>query len=103
MANKQQSAAQRREKQRQQRSQRLQGTQNREQFTPAASRRKPVVRRRSWNQSYMIAIVIGLIVVIVVAFVVISRIQSNVPPPTLASSQVFKDTTQVDPNILSVA
>ncbi|HEY6541286.1 MAG TPA: DUF929 family protein [Ktedonobacteraceae bacterium] len=102
MANKQQSAAQRREKQRQQRAQRLQGAQNRVQSTPAASRRKPVTRRRSWNQSYMIAIVIGLIAVIIVAFVVISHIQSTVTPPAATSSQVFKDVTQVDPNILSV-
>lgn len=102
MANKQQSAAQRREKQRQQRSQRLQGAQNRAQSTPAASRRKPATRRRSWNQSYMIAITIGLIAVIIVAFVVISHIQSTPTPPAATSSQVFKEVTQVDPNILSV-
>lgn len=103
MANKQQSAAQRREKQRQQRTERLQGAQNRVQSTPVANRRKPAARRRSWNQSYMIAIVIGLIAVIVIAFVVISHIQTTVSPPAAASSQVFKDVTQVDPNILSVA
>lgn len=102
MANKQQSAAQRREKQRQQRAQRLQGAQNRVQSTPVANRRKPTTRRRSWNQSYMIGIVIGLIVVIIVAFVVISHIQSTVAPPAATSSQVFKAVTQVDPNILSV-
>jgi thiol-disulfide isomerase/thioredoxin len=102
MPNKQQTAAQRREKQRQQRAQRLQGAQNRAQSTPAASRRKPVARRRSWNQSYMIAIVIGLIAVIVATFVIISHIQSTVTPPAAASSQVFKEVTQVDPNILSV-
>lgn len=102
MPNKQQSAAQRREKQRQQRAQRLQGAQNRVQSTPPASRRKPARRRRSWNQSYMIGIVIGLIAVIIVAFVVISRLQSNTPPPAPASSQVFNAVTKVDPSILSV-
>jgi len=102
MANKQQSAAQRREKQRQQRSQRLQGAQNRVQSTPVASRRKPATRRRGWNQSYMIGIVLALLVVIVLAFVVISHIQSTVTPPAPTSSQVFKEVTQVDPNILSV-
>jgi hypothetical protein len=102
MANKQQSAAQRREKQRQQRSQRLQGAQNRVQSTPVASRRKPTARKRGWNQSYMVGIVIALLVVIVLAFVIISHIQSTVTPPAATSSQVFKDVTQVDPNILSV-
>src|SRR5579863_6230960 len=102
MANKQQSAAQRREKQRQQRAQRLQGAQNRVQSTPAASRRKPVTRRRSWNQSYMIAIVIGLIAVIIVAFVFISKQQSSAAAPTPTNSQVFNTVTKVDPNILSV-
>ena len=102
MANKQQSAAQRREKQRQQRAQRLQGAQNRVQSSPAASRRKPSARRRSWNQSYMIAIVVGLIVVIVGAFVLISKLQSNAAAPTPTSSQVFNAVTKVDPNILSV-
>jgi thiol-disulfide isomerase/thioredoxin len=102
MANKQQSAAQRREKQRQQRAQRLQGAQNRVQSTPAASRRKPASRRRSWNQSYMIAIVIGLIVVIVAAFVLVSKLQSNAAAPAPTSSQVFNSVTNVDPTILSV-
>jgi Domain of unknown function (DUF929) len=102
MANKQQSAAQRREKQRQQRSQRLQGAQNRVQSTPVASRRKPTGRKRGWNQSYMVGIVLALIAVIVVAFVVISHIQSTVTPPAPTTSQVFKDVTQVDPNILAV-
>ena len=102
MANKQQSAAQRREKQRQQRAQRLQGAQNRVQSTPAASRRKPTTRRRSWNQSYMIAIAVGLIVVIIAAFVLISKLQSNAAAPTPTSSQVFNAVTKVDPNILSV-
>src|SRR5579859_4216654 len=102
MANKQQSAAQRREKQRQQREQRLQGTQNRVQSTPVANRRRPTARRRSWNQSYMIAIVIGLIVVIVGAFVLISKLQSNAAAPTPTSSQVLNAVTKVDPNILSV-
>lgn len=101
MANKQQTAAQRREKQRQQRSQRLQGAQNHVQSTPAASRRKQTSRRRGWNQSYMVGIVLALLAVIVVAFVVISHIQSTATPPAAASSQVFKDVTQVDPNILS--
>ena len=104
MANKQQSAAQRREKQRQQRSQRLQGAQNRVQSTPVASRRKPTARKRGWNQSYMVGIVLALIAVIVVAFVIISHVQSTVtpPPPAATNSRVFKDVTQVDPNILSV-
>ena len=102
MANKQQSAAQRREKQRQQRSQRLQGAQNRVQSTPVASRRKQTRRKRGWNQSYMVGIVLALIAVIVVAFVVISHIQSTVTPPAPTSAQVFKNVTQVDPNILSV-
>ena len=102
MANKQQSAAQRRDKQRQQRSQRLQGAQNRVQSTPVASRRKPTARKRGWNQSYMVGIVLFLLAAIIVAFVVISHIQSTVTPPAPASSQVFKDVTQVDPNILSV-
>ena len=102
MPNKQQSAAQRREKQRQERAQRLQGAQNRVQSTPVANRRKPTARRRSWNQSYMIAIVIGLIVVIVAAFVLISKLQSNAAAPTPTSSQVFNSVTKVDPNILSV-
>lgn len=102
MANKQQSAAQRREKQRQQRSQRLQGTQNRVQSTPVANRRKSTSRRRGWNQSYMIGIVIALLVVIIGAFVIISHIQSTVTPPAAASAQVFNAVTKVDPNILSV-
>lgn len=102
MANKQQSAAQRREKQRQQRSQRLQGAQNRVQSTPVASRRKQTTRKRGWNQSYMVGIVLALIAVIIITFVVISHIQSTVTPPAAISSQVFKDVTQVDPNILSV-
>jgi hypothetical protein len=102
MANKQQSAAQRREKQRQQRSQRLQGAQNRVQSTPVASRRKPTTRKRGWNQSYMVSIVIALLAIIIVAFVVISHIQSTVTPPAATSSQVFNAVTKVDPNILSV-
>ncbi|MGH2498204.1 MAG: DUF929 family protein [Ktedonobacteraceae bacterium] len=103
MANKQQqSAAQRRDKQRQQRSQRLQGAQNRVQSTPAASRRKPTRRRRGWNQSYMIGIVLALIAVIIVAFVFVSRQQSSAPAPTPTSSQVLNAVTKVDPNILSV-
>jgi Domain of unknown function (DUF929) len=103
MANKQQSATQRREKQRQQRSQRLQGTQNRVQSTPVANRRKSTARKRGWNQSYMIGIVLTLLVVIIVAFVIISHIQSTVTPPAATSSQVFNAVTKVDPNILSVA
>jgi hypothetical protein len=102
MANNKQSAEQRREKQRQQRSQRLQGAQNRVQSTPVASRRKSTARKRGWNQSYMIGIVLALLVVIVVAFVIISHIQSTVTPPAATSSQVFNAVTKVDPNILSV-
>src|SRR5579863_6762146 len=98
---KQQSAAQRREKQRQQRSQRLGGAQNRVQSTTSASRRGPTVRRHSWNQSYMVGVVLLLLVGIVVAFVIISHTQSSAPAPTLASSQVFNDVTKVDTNILA--
>lgn len=100
---KQQSAAERRDKQRQQRSQRLQGAQDRIQPMRSANRKGPKARRRSWKQSYMVGIVLVLIVGIIVAFVVISRVESSVPPPALASSQVVKAVTQVDPNILSVA
>src|SRR5258708_21590697 len=100
------SAAQRREKERQQRQQRLAGSQNNR--TPAAQAqarsRGPMQRKSSQRQQLWIGGIVALIAVIIVAFVVISRVQS--PPsasatPTPASSQVFKQVTQVDPNVLA--
>src|SRR5258707_4936079 len=100
------SAAQRREKERQQRQQRLAGSQNNR--TPAAQAqargRGPMQRKSSQRQRLWIGGIVALIAVIIVAFVVISRVQS--PPsasatPTPASSQVFKQVTQVDPNVLT--
>jgi len=46
---------------------------------------------------------VALIAVIIVAFVVISRIQSSgsAGGPTLASSQVFDAVTKVDANVLA--
>lgn len=103
MANKkQQSAAERRVKQRQQRAQRLEGSQNRSQTTTRVNRGGGKMRRRGWKQSYMVGIVLLLLAVIIVAFVIISNAQSSVPPPTLASTQVFNDVTKVDTNILAV-
>jgi thiol-disulfide isomerase/thioredoxin len=100
------SAAQRREKQRQQRQQRLAGSQNNR--TPAAQAqarsRGPMQRKSSQRQWLWIGGIVALIAVIIVAFVVISRVQSSPSAsatPTPASSQVFKQVTQVDPNVLA--
>ncbi|GAC1566021.1 MAG: hypothetical protein NVS3B14_05810 [Ktedonobacteraceae bacterium] len=60
------------------------------------------MRKRGWNQSYMVGVVLLLVAVIIAAFVFIAHTQSSAPAPTLASSQVFNDVTKVDPNILSV-
>src|SRR5260370_8270404 len=99
------SAAQRREKERQQRQQRLAGSQNNR--TPAAQAqarsRGPMQRKSSQRQRLWIGGIVALIAVIIVAFVVISRVQS--PPsasatPTPASSQGFNQVTQFHPNIL---
>jgi thiol-disulfide isomerase/thioredoxin len=100
------SAAQRREKERQQRQQRLAGSQNNR--TPAAQAqarsRGPMQRKSSQRQWLWIGGIVALIAVIIVAFVVISRVQSSPSTsatPTPASSQVFKQVTQVDPNVLA--
>lgn len=100
------SAAQRREKQRQQRQQRLAGSQNNR--TPAAQAqarsRGPMQRKSSQRQWLWIGGIVALIAVIIVAFVVISRVQSPgsaSATPTPASSQVFKQVTGVDPNVLA--
>src|SRR5260370_29484940 len=50
----------------------------------------------------MVGSVLFVLAAIVVFFVVIFLVQLAVTPSTPASSQVFKDVTQVDPNILSV-
>src|SRR5579864_7850765 len=98
---KQQSAAQRREKQRQQRQQRLEGAQTTSQ--PVKRQSGPKMRRRGWDQRYMVGIVLLLLAVVIGAYVILSHLsQPSAPAPTLASSQVFKAVTQVNPNVLAV-
>ena len=98
------SAAQRRDKQRQQRQQRLAGSQNnRTQVTQARSQ-GPAQRKTNRRQWLWTGGIVALIAVIVVAFIVISRIQSPGSASgstTLASSQVFNAVTKVDPNVLA--
>jgi thiol-disulfide isomerase/thioredoxin len=99
------SAAQRRDKQRQQRQQRLAGSQNnRTQVAQAQARsRGPAQRKSNQRQWLWTGGIVALIAVIIVAFVVISRIQSSgsASGPTLASSQVFDAVTKVDANVLA--
>jgi len=99
------SAAQRRDKQRQQRQQRLAGSQNnRTQVAQAQARsRGPAQRQSNRRQWLWTGGIVALIAVIIVAFYVISRIQSSggASGPTLASSQVFNAVTKVDPNVLA--
>src|SRR5258708_38910354 len=100
------SAAQRRDKQRQQRQQRLAGSQNnRTQAEQAQARgRGPAQRQSNRRQWLWTGGIVALIAVIIVAFIVISRIQQSpgsASAPTLASSQVFNAVTKVDPNVLA--
>jgi thiol-disulfide isomerase/thioredoxin len=100
------SAAQRREKQRQQRQQRLAGSQNnRTQVEQAQARgRGPAQRQSNRRQWLWTGGIVALIAVIIVAFIVISRIQQSpgsASAPTLASSQVFNAVTKVDSNVLA--
>jgi Domain of unknown function (DUF929) len=100
------SAAQRRDKQRQQRQQRLAGSQNnRTQVAQAQARgRGPAQRQSNRRQWLWTGGIVALIAVIIVAFFVISRLQSpsgSTSGPTLASSQVFNAVTKVDPNVLA--
>jgi len=99
------SAAQRRDKQRQQRQQRLAGSQNnRTQVAQAQARgRGPAQRQSSRRQWLWTGGIVALIAVIIVAFFVISRLQSpgSASGPALASSQVFNAVTKVDPNVLA--
>ncbi|HKF38380.1 MAG TPA: DUF929 family protein [Ktedonobacteraceae bacterium] len=98
------SAAQRRDKQRQQRQQRLAGSQNnRTQVTQARSQ-GPMQRQTNRRQWLWTGGIVALIAVIVVVFIVISRMQSPGSASgstTLASSQVFNAVTKVDPNVLA--
>ena len=101
---KQQSAAQRREKQRQQRQQRqqrLEGVQTTSQ--PVKRPSGPRMRRRGWDQRYMVGIVLLLLAVVIVAYIFLSRLssQAGAPAPTPVSSQVLNAVTHVDPNILA--
>ncbi len=100
------SAAQRRDKQRQQRQQRLAGSQNnRTQAAQAQARgRGPAQRQSSRRQWLWTGGIVALIAVIIVALIVISRLQQSpgsASVPTLASSQVFNAVTKVDPNVLA--
>ncbi len=100
------SAVQRRDKQRQQRQQRLAGSQNnRTQVAQAQARsRGPAQRQSNRRQWLWTGGIVALIAVIIVAFFVISRLQSpsgSASVPTLASSQVFNAVTKVDPNVLA--
>ncbi len=100
------SAAQRRDKQRQQRQQRLAGSQNnRTQVAQAQARsRGPAQRQSNRRQWLWTGGIVALIAVIIVAFFVISRLQSpsgSASGPALASSQVFNAVTKVDPNVLA--
>ncbi len=96
------SAAQRREKQRQQRQQRLAGSQNNRTQVAQARSRGPAQRKSNRRQWLWTGGIVALIAVIIVVFVVISRLQSgSTSGPTLASSQVFNAVTKVDPNVLA--
>src|SRR5258708_25375941 len=99
------SAAQRREKQRQQRQQRLASSQNnRTPVTQAQARSRGAAQRESSRTQWLwTGGIVALIAVIIVAFVVISRVQSSgsANAATLASSQVFNAVTRVDPNVLA--
>jgi thiol-disulfide isomerase/thioredoxin len=100
------SAAQRRDKQRQQRQQRLAGSQNnRTQVEQAQARsRGPAQRQSNRRQWLWTGGIVALIAVIIVVFIVLSRIQQSpgsASGPTLASSQVFNAVTKVDPNVLA--
>src|SRR5260370_8990836 len=100
------SAVQRRDKQRQQRQQRLAGSQNnRTQVGEGKGRgRGPAQRQSSRRQWLWTGGIVALIAVIIVALIVISRLQQSpgsASVPTLASSQVFNAVTKVDPNVLA--
>src|SRR5205807_2939139 len=100
---KQQSAAQRREKQRQQRQQRqqrLEGAQITSQ--PVKRHSGPKMRRRGWDQRYMVGIVLLLLAVVIGVYIFLSHLQqAGAPAPTPVSSQVLHAVTHVDPNILA--
>ena len=97
------SAAQRRDKERQQRQQRLAGSQNNRPQVSQARSKGPAQRKSNQRQWLWTGGIVALIAVIIVAFIVISRIQSSgsASGPTLASSQVFNAVTKVDPNVLA--
>jgi thiol-disulfide isomerase/thioredoxin len=97
------SAAQRRDKQRQQRQQRLAGSQNNRTQVAQARSKGPAQRQSNRRQWLWTGGIVALIAVIIVAFIVISRLQSpgSASGPTLASSQVFNAVTKVDSNVLA--
>src|SRR6266851_204628 len=100
------SAAQRRDKQRQPRQQRLAGSQNhRTQAAQAPARGRGQAQRQSSRRQWLwTGGIVALIAVIIVALIVISRLQQSpgsASVPTLASSQVFNAVTKVDPNVLA--
>src|SRR5260221_1792308 len=97
------SAVQRRDKQRQQRQQRLAGSQNnRTQVAQAQARsRGPAQRQSNRRQWLWTGGIVALIAVIIVAFFVISRLQSpsgSASVPTLARSEVFNVVKKVYAN-----
>src|SRR5947199_10029073 len=97
---KQQSAAQRREKQRQQRQQRQQrveGVQTTSQ--PVKRPSGPRMRRRGWDQRYMEGLVLLLLVVVIGAYIFVSRLssQAGAPGQTAVSSQTLHAFTPVVP------